>query len=130
MRTETAQVGEAAGPRVLFDTTFVLFFLAMEAGQSLSTDFASTVSLATLAAVVVLPFYLGDTGSKSILALWIAERSLIAIVALVLGIIFSQAIGPLLPESFGHLPLALLIIAAFFSFYVRFYSIMRFRLAR
>ncbi|MFN2411998.1 MAG: hypothetical protein ABR535_02940 [Pyrinomonadaceae bacterium] len=128
MRTETAQVGEAAGPRVLFDTTFVLFFLAMEAGQSLSTDFASTVSLATLAAVVVLPFYLG--GSKSILALWIAERSLIAIVALVLGIIFSQAIGPLLPESFGHLPLALLIIAAFFSFYVRFYSIMRFRLAR
>jgi hypothetical protein len=115
----------------MLDTTFVLFFLSMDLGQSLlAFGFDSALSGITLGLLVVLPYYLPYSGEKPEFKGWILGRVLILIFALSMGIMFNQALGVVLPASLGYLPMTLLIVAAFISCMIQLYGIMRFRLAR
>ena len=122
---------EATDRGFAVDTTFVLFFLAVDLGQStalLSLD--SALSLLTLGMVLVLPYFLPSDAVKPDFTNWVLGRSLIAVFAVVLGMMFKQSLGVLLPETLRFLPMTLLILTAMVSCYLQFCAIIRFRLAR
>ena len=112
------------------DTSFVLFFLAVEFGRtffSLSLD--NAFLFLTLLAVATLPYFL-LTDEKTSLTNWLFGRSLIAGLAILLGVIFKQSLGVVLPEMFRFLPMTLLIVTAMLCCYVQFYGFLRLRLAK
>lgn len=122
---------EVTDRRFAVDTTFVLFFLAVDLGQSpalFSID--SALSLLTLGMVLVLPYFLPTDAEKPDFLNWLLGRSLIAVFAIVLGMMFQQSLGVLLPEALKFLPLTLLILTAMVSCYLQFCAMIRFRLAR
>ncbi|HKP68640.1 MAG TPA: hypothetical protein VJV05_05110 [Pyrinomonadaceae bacterium] len=122
---------EATDRRFAVDTTFVLFFLAVDFGQSselLSVN--SALSLVTLGMVLVLPYFLPTDAEKPDFTNWVLGRSLIAVFAVVLGMMFQQSLGVLLPAALGFLPFTLLILTGMVSSYLQFCAIIRFRLAR
>lgn len=131
-----AQIEENTGRAGLnkgftMDTTFVLFFLAIELGQSESFFGLDTLFMAlTLGMVMALPYFLSDTNEKPLFREWILGRGVIALFAVALGVMFRQALGTVLPETLGSLPMTLLIITAMISCYVQFYSFFKFRLAK
>ena len=128
---QTAQIEYVRGGRFTFDTTLVLFFLAVDFGQSLSSfGLDSVFSSLTLAMLVVLPYFLPSEGEKPYFANWLAGRTIIALFAMVIGFAFRQTLGTVLPESLRFLPMTLLIAAAMFSCYLQFYGILKIRLAR
>jgi hypothetical protein len=109
------------------DTTFVLFFLAVDLGQNLNVVAFDTVFLAiTLLAVAVLPYFI-NTNEKPEFGNWLLGRSLIVVFAVMLGLMFRQTLGVVLPESFRYLPFTLLIVTAMLSCYIQFYSFFRLR---
>jgi len=113
------------------DTTFVLFFLAMDFGQSLASFGLDTAfSGLTLAMLLVLPYFLPSQFEKPEFTRWLLGRGAISVFAIVLGLIFRQTLGVVLPEMFRYLPMTLLIATAMVSCYLQFYAIIRFRLAR
>ena len=122
---------EIAGERgFAVDTSFVLFFLAVEFGRtffSLSLD--SIFMFATLLMVAVLPYFLTVDEKPSFLN-WIFGRTLIAGFAVLLGAMFNQTLGVVLPETFRFLPMTLLIVTAMFSCYIQFYGFFKLRLAK
>ncbi len=131
MQTQTARFGEADGGAFALDTTFVLFFLAVDFGLSLFSFGIDVVfSAITLAMLLVLPYFLHSSTAKPEFRSWIFGRLAIAALAVILGVVFRQSLGVVLPESFKFLPLTLLIAAGMISCYIQFYSIMKFRLAR
>src|SRR5260221_10239083 len=101
-------VGGAAGFAV--DTTFVLFFLALEFGRSLS-NFGLDVGLLgiSLAMLVAVPYFYMSDEIRPDFAKWLAGRSLIAAFAALLGLGFQQTLGVVLPETMRFLPMTLLI---------------------
>ena len=112
------------------DTSFVLFFLAIEFGRtffSLSID--NVFMFATLLAVAVLPYFL-LSDDKPTLGNWILGRSLIVGFAVLLGAMFKQSLGVVLPETFRFLPMTLLIVTAMLCSYIQFYSFLKLRLAK
>lgn len=131
-----AQIEENTGRAGLnkgftMDTTFVLFFLGVELGQSESFLGLDTMFIGlTLGVVMALPYFLNDSDNKPLFGEWILGRGLIAVFAVVLGVMFRQALGTVLPETLGSLPMTLLIITAMISCYVQFYSFFKFRLAK
>ena len=128
---QTAQIEYARGGRFAFDTTLVLFFLAVDFGQSLNSfGVDSVLSSLTLAVLVVLPYYLPFDGEKPALGPWLFGRVVIALFAMAVGFAFRQTLGTVLPETLRFLPLSLLIAAAMFSFYLQFYGMLKVRLAR
>ncbi len=109
------------------DTTFVLFFLAVDLGQNLSIVAFDTVFLGiTLLAVAVLPYFI-QPDEKPEFGNWLLGRSLIVTFAVMSGLMFKQMLGVLLPESFRYLPFSLLIVTAMLSCYVQFYSFFKLR---
>jgi len=113
------------------DTTFVLFFLAMELGQGMiGWDLTSVLSLVTLAAFLTLPYFLPFSGGNSTFGRWVAGRFVVALTGAGLGLMFGQAIGVLLPEAFRFVPMTLLIVAAIICCNVQIYGILKNRLAR
>lgn len=122
---------EIAGDRgFAVDTSFVLFFLAVEFGRtffSLSLD--NIFMFATLLTVAVLPYFLASDEKPNFLH-WVFGRSLIAGFAILLGAMFNQTLGIVLPETFRYLPMTLLIVTAMFSCYVQFYGFFKLRLAK
>ncbi len=113
------------------DTTFVLFFLAVEMGSTLGRlDFGTALSAVTLMAFVAVPYLLPSETEKPSFLPWVAGRAAVAALALLLGVAFSFAVGTALPESFRFLPMSLLIVAAAVSSIVQAYVIIRNRLAR
>ena len=113
------------------DTTFVLFFLAVDFGQStVSFGLNSVISAFTLGMLLVLPYFLPSISEKPGLGGWLMGRSVICLFAIVLGVMYRQALGTVLPEAFRFLPMTLLIAAAMISCYLQFYAIIRLRLAR
>ena len=113
------------------DTTFVLFFLAMDLGQGfLSWDVTSGLSLFTLAAFLVLPYFLPFAGENRNFGSWVAGRSIVALTGAGLGLMFGQAVGIVLPEAFRFVPMTLLIVAAIICCNVQIYGILKNRLAR
>ena len=118
------------GP-VSIDTTFVMFFLALDLGQSVAHAGLDTIfSAVTLAMVVVLPYFMRAKEFRPDLGKWLVQRLTITLFAAFLGVIFHQALGPVFPESFRYLPLTLLLIAAVVGTYVQFAHVYRFRLAK
>ena len=112
------------------DTTFVLFFLALEFGRTLGVFAADTFLMGFCVAVVIaLPYFL-PSSEKPAFGNWLFGRSLIAGFAALLGLAFQQTLGTVLPESFRFLPMTLLIVTAMLSCYIQFYSFFKFRLAK
>ncbi len=112
------------------DTTFVLFFLAIEFGRTFSILRLDSIFLfITLLMVIVLPYFLA-ADDKPNFSNWLFGRSLIASFAMLLGMMFQKSIGVVLPETFKFLPMTLLIIAAMLSCYIQFYGFLKLRLAK
>jgi hypothetical protein len=126
MQRETA----ADNKGFAIDTTFVLFFLAVEFGQTLSNLALDSVFLAaTLVLMIVLPYFL-SSDEKPNFGTWLFGRSVIAGFAVMLGAMFKQSLGIVLPETFSFLPMTLLIVTAMLCSYIQFYSFLKIRLAK
>jgi hypothetical protein len=116
------------GGLISIDTTFVLFFLALEYGRSVrffSVDGALMGT--TMLMVLALPYFLPSRYAKPTFSNWIAGRTAIACLGLLLGIAMSYSVGTILPVGTGVIPMAGLIVAAFISCYIQFYSLMKLR---
>lgn len=131
MHTRTVHIARADGRGFAIDTTFVLFFLAVDFGQSLfSFGLDGIFSAVTLAMLIVLPYLLPSAGEKPEFGGWVAGRIVITVFAVGLGMMFRQTLGTVLPETLRFLPMTLLIAAAMISTYIQFYGILKFRLAK
>src|SRR5688500_449541 len=96
--------------RFAVDTTFVLFFLAIDFGQSaVGFGLDSVLSAVTLGMLLVLPYFLPSHVEKPEFAGWLMGRILITVFAIALGIMYRQALGIVLPAEFRFLPMTLLI---------------------
>jgi len=114
----------------VIDTTFVLIFLAIEFGQSFGIfTFDTGLLLITLLMLLVLPYYL-TADEKPNFGRWFLGRAFIVAFAVLLGFMFKQTLGVVLPETFRFLPMTLLIITAMLSCYLQFYGFFKLRLAR
>jgi len=114
----------------VIETTFVLFFLAVDFGQSFSGLTFDGVFLAlTLLMIIVLPYFL-PSNEKPNFKSWLLGRSFITIFAISLGLMFKQSVGVVLPETFRFLPMTLLIVTAMLSCYIQFYGFLKLRLAK
>ena len=112
------------------DTTFVLFFLAVEFGQNMGAPALDSILTATtLLMLLVLPYFL-TSEEKPGFGNWLLGRTLIAVFAMLLGVIFHQILGTVLPETFRFLPMTLLIVTAMLTCYIQFYSFLKVRLAK
>lgn len=112
------------------DTSFVLFFLAVEFGRTLfSVSLDNIFLLATLLAVAALPYFLLSDDKPSF-GSWFLGRCLIAGFAVLLGLMFKQSLGVVLPEAFRFLPMTLLIVTAMLCCYIQFYGFLKLRLAK
>src|SRR5687768_274687 len=116
--------------RFAVDTTFVLFFLAVEFGQSTAFSVVEIFSALTLGIVLVLPYFFPSPTEKPPFSSWLLGRCGITIFAIGLGFMFRQTLGVVLPEAFRFLPMTLLLVTAMASCCLQFYAIIRFRLAR
>jgi hypothetical protein len=112
------------------DTTFVLFFLAIEFGRTIEVIAADTVLLfITLLMLLILPYYL-LTDKKPHFSNWLLGRTLIVTFAILLGLMFKQTLGVVLPDTFRFLPMTLLVMTAMLSCYLQFYGFLKLRLAK
>ena len=134
MRTESRikrfQTETVEEKNLSVDTSFVLFFLAVEFGRtffSLSLD--NIFMFFALLTVAILPYFL-LSDEKPNFSKWLLGRSLIAGFAILLGAMFKQSLGVVLPETFRFLPMTLLIVTAMLCCYIQFYSFFRLRLAK
>jgi hypothetical protein len=117
--------------RFAVDTTFVLFFLGIDFGQSsMSLGLDSLFSALTLGMLLILPYFLPSLEEKPEFTDWLMGRSVITIFAVALGVMFRQSLGVVLPETFRFLPLTLVILTGMLSCSLQFYGMIRFRLAR
>jgi len=115
----------------MLDTTFVLFFLAMEFGRSLDLfSFDTVLMLTTLSMVAVLPFYLVSDEDRPSVTGWVVGRGIIATLGLGVGVAFGRTLGVVIPESLRFFPMTLLILAAMISCIYQFYSVLRIRPAK
>ena len=122
IQTERIQAESNVNEGIEVDTTFVLFFLAVEFGQTLTSLGFETILMAiTLVSMVALPYFL-MSNSKPKFGNWLVGRSLIATFAILLGVAFKQSLGVFLPETFRFLPMTLLILTATLSCYFQFYG--------
>lgn len=123
--------GAGLGGGFAVDTTFVLFFLAVDLGQSIGNKgLDAMISAAAVLLLLVLPYFLPSDGDKPDFWGWIVGRGLIAGFATLLGMILAPSIGSVLPDLFRFLPMTLLILTAAVSCYLQFYAMIKFRLAR
>ena len=126
--SNTAGVENALGRRI--DTTFIVFFLALDFGQNLGVFALDTAFLAiTLAAVATLPYFLADRTEIS-LGRWILGRMVIVGFGVTLGLLFKQSLGIFLPEQLSFLPMSLLIVTAVMTCYFQFYRFFKPRLSK
>lgn len=127
-RIETAQNEICENKGFAIETTFVLFFLAVEFGQSASFLALDSLFLGlTLAMFAILPYLLYAENEKPAFANWIFGRTLIAGFAFFIGVMFKQTLGVVLPETFRFLPMTLLIATAMISCYIQFYGFLKLR---
>ena len=112
------------------DTSFVLFFLAVEIGQNIGVFGIDTIFMfVALIAVGALPYFLIEETSMSY-SRWLLGRGAIVGFAILLGLLFKQSLGSVFPQAFGFLPFTFLILTAMLSCYIQFYGFLRFRLSR
>lgn len=129
-RVERVSAGATAEKGFAIDTTFVLFFLAVEVGRTFGVLALDTVVLfLTLLVMIVAPYFL-PSDEKPSFGNWLLGRSFIAFFAILLGVMFSQTLGVALPETFKFLPMTLFIITAMLCCYIQFYGFLKLRLAK
>ena len=129
--TQIGQIGRTstADKNFAIDTTFVLFFLAVEFGQMIGNFALDTAVFAVaLAVLLVMPYFL-PSEDKPRFGNWLLGRTLIAAFAVTVGAMFKQTLG-VLPETFRFLPMTLLIVTAMLSCYIQFYGLLKLRLAK
>jgi len=129
--TQIGQIGRTstADKNFAIDTTFVLFFLAVEFGQMIGNFALDTAVFAVaLAVLLVMPYFL-PSEDKPRFGNWLLGRTLIAAFAVIIGAMFKQTLG-VLPETFRFLPMTLLIVTAMLSCYIQFYGLLKLRLAK
>jgi hypothetical protein len=108
------------------DTSYVLFFLAMELGSGLGNfRLDDMVLVITTLSVLVLPYWLNN--ERTNITEWILVRGIIAMSAIGLGVVFRQNLGVLIPEIYSYLPMTFLIISGILSVYFQFYSFLKLR---
>lgn len=120
---------EAAPARFGLDTTFVLFFLAMDLGTGGPDMLSATMSVFTLAAFITLPYFLPFDGERPAFAGWAFGRGFIAFVGVLAGLALMAAAGSILPDAVRYLPLTLLIAAGIFCTGRWLYVMIKVRLA-
>jgi len=126
-----ARLETSASSRFVMDTTFVLFFLAMDIGASIgSFGLGGVLSVITLGMFLVFPYLLPFSGERPEFWGWLGGRLLIAAVGIMAGSALQASVGTILPESAKHLPMTLLITAGIFCTYSQICGIMKVRLAR
>lgn len=129
-RRQEAQNEIAGEQGFAVDTSFVLFFLAIEFGRTFFTlSFDNAFMFLTVLTVAILPYFL-LSDEKPTFGSWILGRSLIVGFAVLLGAMFKQSLGVVLPETFRFLPMTLLIVTAMLCCYIQFYSFLKLRLAK
>ena len=128
-RVEKIQNEIACEKNFAVDTSFVLFFLAVEFGRTIfSLSLDNIFIFFTLLMVAVLPYFISV--EKPNFSNWILGRSLIIGFAVLLGAMFQKSLGVALPETFRFLPMTFLIVTAMLCCYIQFYSFFKFRLAK
>jgi hypothetical protein len=113
------------------DTSYVLFFLAVEFGNGLNgftLDLDNVVLGLTMVSILVLPFWLNS--ERKSLSEWVLVRGIVAISAIGLGVIFRQNLGTSIPEIYGYLPMTFVIISGMLSVYFQFYSFLKLRIVK
>lgn len=115
--------------RFTLDTTFVLFFLAMDLGTA-SFSWSLGLPLVTLTAFLVVPYFLPFGGDSEGFAKWLGGRMIVAAMGATFGLMLGQAVGTVLPDLFRFVPMTLLIVAAIVCCNVQIYGILKHRLAR
>lgn len=129
-RVGQKQIASVGNAGFTVETTFVLFFLAIEFGRSFSGFTLDGAILAlTLLMVAVLPYFL-PANDKPNFGIWLLGRSAITLFAVLLGVLFKQSVGVFLPETFRFLPMTLLIVAAMLSCYIQFYGFLKLRFVK
>ena len=129
--TSDKTTGFGFGGMLGIDTTFVLFFLALEYGRGVQMFSIDGVLMGTtMLMVLALPYFLPSGVEKPLFANWLAGRGAIALFGIILGLVFRQSIGVVLPESLRFVPLTFLILTAMVSCYIQFYGLMKLRLAK
>jgi len=125
-RVESAVGSEGA---IEFDTSLVLFFLAMDLGQRAGVFSMENLLMAVaFVAVMFAPYIL--SGDEKGFANWAFGRSVIGGLGLLVGLAFGASVGTLLPEVFGFLPFTMLIMAAMASVFITFAGLLGFRTGR
>jgi hypothetical protein len=115
----------------VIDTTFVLFFLALEYGRSVRMFALDGLLMAiTMLMVLILPYFLPSASGKPVFRNWMIGRGAVALSGIALGIAFRQSVGVVVPEFLQTMPMTLLIVAAMISCYIQFYGLMKLRLAK
>lgn len=129
-QVRAAKVENVSEDNFTVDTTFVLFFLAIEFGQTLTSFGLDTIFMAiTLASIAVVPYFL-PMNNKPKFGSWLVGRGLITGLAILLGVAFKQSLGTILPETFRFLPMTLLIVTAMASCYFQFYGFLKLRFVK
>lgn len=128
--SEAAHINESEGQFTL-DTTFVLFFLAMDLGLiGLGMSFATALQFLTLIVFLIVPYFLPFTASQQSFSRWLIGRIVVGAVGITFGMMLGQAVGTVLPDTFRFVPMTLLIVAAIICCNVQIYGILKHRLAR
>jgi len=126
-----SRVQAANASRFVMDTTFVLFFLAMDMGTSVGAfSFDLILSGLTLAMFTAAPYLLPFAGVKPEFNGWLIGRVFIALIGVIGGVSVKFAAGTVLPEAIKYVPMMLLIVAGIFCAYTQIYAMIRVRLAR
>jgi hypothetical protein len=129
--TEDKIVGSGFGGMIGIDTTFVLFFLALEYGRAVQMFSIDGLLMGiTMLMVLTLPYFLPSNSEKPLFANWMIGRGAIAFFGILLGFAFKQSLGVVLPESIRFMPMTFLILASMVSCYIQFYGLMKLRLAK
>lgn len=115
------------GKSFSLDTTFVLFFLALEIGRTLAAmSFDLVVMGVALVGIAFLPFIL-KRDERPEFGTWAAGRAWIGAFGIGLGVLFDRGVGSMLPELLRFFPMSLLIISSILSCQIQFYRFLRLR---
>ncbi len=122
---------EVSSPRrFAVDTTFVLFFLALDLGNGLNgLAIGTALSLLTIASFLVLPYLLPFSGEKPEFTGWAIGRLFIAAIGVIGGMGLRAASGSIFPEFVRFVPMFLLIVSGIFCAATQIRGIIRVRLA-
>ena len=113
------------------DTTFVLFFLALELGRSTDLMAVDTLLMSiTTLMVLVLPYFLPSSAEPPSLGMWLGGRGVIAVFGILFGAVLQNSVGKIVPDVLKFVPMTGLIITTMISCYVQFYGLLRLRLAK